>query len=337
MSDLYFPPPPPARWEEASPASCGWSAEGLEDVARYCESQASRQLIVLQSGRIVLERYWDGSGPDDAMDVASAQKSVVSLMLAALACEGRLSMEDTVSRWLGRGWSRAEAVHEEHIRLRHLSSMTSGLYDDFTVEAEPGASWYYNNNAYHQLRKVIETCTGASTQEAFDRLVAEPLGMVGTRWVPRPAMVDPNGWVLSGLYASVRHLARVGLLVLGGGSFGSQPVLDPAVLRWSLSPSQALNPSYGHLWWLPTQPFAVLPGGEITDPRKSFGGMRVDHPLVGSGPADLVAAFGAGDKRLYASPGDQVVVARLGPPTPDGAAGRSFDEHLWRLLSAART
>lgn len=335
MDELYFPPAPPSGWEEAGPNACGWNRDGLEELSRYCQSQDSLQLIVLDSGRIVLERHWAGSGPEETMDVASAQKSAVALMLASLTSSERLSMQDPVSRWLGRGWSRATPAQEDRILLSHLSSMTSGLYDDFTVEADPGLTWYYNNNAYHQLRRVIEACAQASTQDAFENLVARPLGIVGARWVARPAMVDPNGWVLSGLHASVRHLARIGLLVLGAGRFGGDAVADPGVLGWFLSPSQALNPSYGHLWWLPTQPTAILPGGEVTDPRKSFGGTRVDHPLIPSGPSDLVCAFGAGDKRLYVSPSRGVVVARLGPPTPDGAAGRAFDQRVWSLVAAA--
>lgn len=150
-------------------------------------------------------------------------------------------------------------------------------------------------------------------------------------------MTDPNGWTLAGLHASARDLARLGLCVLAGGQWMTDSIVAEQFLQYVLRPSQGRNPSYGHLWWLPTRPSAILPGGPVANRRKAFGGYRLDRPIIPSAPADLVAAFGAGEKRLYISRALGVVVVRLGPATSHQPSDPDSDEGLWQRLTAAAT
>ena len=74
--------------------------------------------------------------------------------------------------------------------------------------------------------------------------------------------------------AHARDLARVGLLVLDRGRWKGQVLLDDEFLERALETSQAFNPSYGYLWWLPTEATALLSGGTVIDERKAFAGTR---------------------------------------------------------------
>lgn len=340
LSELHFPSGGD-RWPTATPAEAGWNEPGLAALVDYCAERNSTQLVILWRGRLMVDEQWRGVDRHDAGDIASAQKSFVSFVMGILQAEGVLSIHDPVSRWLGRGWTRADASDEDRIELRHLMSMCSGLYDDFTVEAEPGAVWYYNNNAYHQVRRAMEAATGAPTERIFADLLFGPLGMGDSSWRPRPAMKDPNGWVLSGLHSSALDMARFGLAVLAGGRWpGLERAPEGGYLAASLRPSQTMNPAYGYLWWLPGAPRAVTPGrgSQDVDPRKSFGGVSLDRPLIPSGPTDLIAALGAGDKRLYIWPARQVVVARHGDAgSPAAAAVSQFDDGFWRCVVQAAT
>jgi hypothetical protein len=84
----------------------------------------------------------------------------------------------------------------------------------------------------------------------------------------------------------------------------------------------ATNPAYGRLWWLNGSAETARPGGR-----------RTPGPLIPAAPADLVAALGALDRKLYVVPSRKLVVVRMGQATPD----RDFDQQLWLRLSAALT
>ena len=333
-------------WPTVAPGDAGWDEEALADVVDWCGAHHTRQLLVLDHGRIVAERHWEGGageGGDDrpsTSDIASAQKCVVSFVVGQLLAEGLLDLDAPMTTWLGAGWTPLPEAQEREVLLRHVLSMTSGLYDDFEWEAAPGTTWYYNNNAYHQVRKAIEAVTGRSCQDAFAERLFDPIGMADSTWRERPQMVDRSGWALSGLHSSARDLGRFGLAVLAGGSWaGSDLGCDPSYLRASLTSSQALNPSYGYLWWVFAGERAIVPGvrpGDEPPPGKSFGGIAVDGPLARSAPGDAVSAMGAGDQRLYLAPGAGLVVVRLGRPAgARTAAGGSFDEQLWSRLARA--
>ncbi len=332
----YVPPPDDRPWETVDPADHGWDPAALEDLATFCASQATEQLIVASRGRLMLERCWQGAEPASVRDVGSVQKGVTSVLVGSLVDREQLSLDDPVSRWLGEGWTRTDPDRERAITLRHLVTMSSGLYDDFGYEASPGTLWYYNNNAYHQVRKVLEAVTGKSTQALSEEFVFGPLSMAHSTWVPRPAMVDPSGWVLCGLQTCARDLVRFGLMIQGRGRSGDSVVLDQSgYLDAALSSSQELNPSYGYLWWLPSRPWAVVPGPDpavAPDPRKAFGGRRLEHPIAPSAPDDAKAALGIGGQRLYVSAGLDLVFARIGGAVDEHL---DFDEELWRRLRAA--
>ena len=62
--------------------------------------------------------------PSDRFRVASVTKSFVSAVVLELVGEGRLSLSDTVERWLP-----GLVPNGDHIRIRQLLNHTSGLYN----------------------------------------------------------------------------------------------------------------------------------------------------------------------------------------------------------------
>ena len=95
----------------------------------------------------------------------------------------------------------------------------------------------------------------------------------------------------------------------------------------SFRPSQELNRAYGYLWWLNGGASYVLPG-------RGQGG---EGPFIPAAPPDLVAALGAGDKKIYVVPSLNLVVARHGGPAGIGRAeaASAFDNRWWERLAGA--
>src|SRR4051812_2357957 len=317
----YFPPPA-GVWRTEDPADAGWDADLLDEALRLAAERFSTGAVVLHGGRILAEAYWHGADRSSTRDVASVQKSIVSVLIGLTQQADRLHLDDPVSRWLGPDWSGATPQQEGRITLRHLMSMTSGLDDDLRYRGPPGDTWFYNTPAYHLLQPVLESASGMSLQDYSDEVLFGVVGISSAVWTPRPADAPPlPGADQTGLTMTPRDMARFGLLVLAGGSWAGRPVVDAAYLRTALTSSQADNPSYGLLWWLNGQRSFLRP---VPHPEPVAG------PIVPSAPSDLVAALGADDQKVYLVPSLDLVVVRQGAQAGSVELGPgSFDDEWW--------
>jgi CubicO group peptidase (beta-lactamase class C family) len=137
-----------------------------------------------------------------------------------------------------------------------------------------------------------------------------------------------NGfWFDYVFYSRARDMARFGLFILARGSWNGTPILtDQAYFQAMTTSSQTLNRSYGYLWWLNGQASHRLPGPQQT----TFPG-----PIVPSAPADLIAALGKNDQKIYVVPSLSLVVVRQGQSAgASHLAVSSFDTELWTKIMA---
>jgi CubicO group peptidase (beta-lactamase class C family) len=333
---LYFPPADGA-WETVAPAEAGWDAERLDAALAVAGERDSTGVVILHRGRILAERHWtldapsrghvNGShGPDAAghavEDVASVQKSVVAVLVGMAQERGLLTLDDPVTDHAGR-WTEATEEQERAVTIRHLMAMTTGLTPALEHDAKPGSKWLYNTPAYHRLLRIVAAAAGLDRNEVTREWLTGPLGMRDSRWEPRPWA---SSAIATGFAASARDLARFGLLILAGGTWNGETVVeDTAYLTEMLRPSQALNPSYGLLWWVNDQASSM---SWAIPPVTTAG------PLIPAAPPDLIAAQGARDRKLYVVPSLDLVVARLGDN--GSLEGSSFNDAFWeRLMEAA--
>lgn len=285
------------EWETVEAGEVGWSASRVDEVVAFVGEEHSTSLVVLVGGRIVAERYWQGSDADTARDIASCQKSLVSTLCGVAREQGLLELDEAVATYLGAGWAEGD---EGEVTVRHLLTMTSGL-DPRTLRrrARPGTRWRYNTAAYQKLRLVLEAVAGRGTEDVTRSWLFDKIGgSTDSTWGERRS----GAW---GLSMTARDLARFGLLVQRRGSWGDEQVAPASWFDEALAPSQDMNTSYGYLWWLLGRPDAD----------------------------DLVAALGAKDQKLYVCPSHDFVVVRQGGE----ASSAGFDDRLIdRVFTAAR-
>jgi CubicO group peptidase (beta-lactamase class C family) len=318
-ADYYYPPVDPLdnSWYSITPTSLGWDETQLAEMLQYAEHHDTTGFIVLHKGRIVVEQYWQSWDQHTADCMYSASKSVMAALTSIVIQDGLLASSDVVSEWIGPEWSFAQVDKEQLITIRHLLTMTSGLSVLLTYQGDAGTIWNYNTHVYKKLRNILESVTGQDLNTFAQSRLFEPIGMRESNW--------RNTTVMD---ASVRDMARFGLLVLSDGTWDGTPILtDPAFFQAMLDSSQALNPAYGYLWWLNGKDGYLIPSGEDT-PGTGW--------IIPDGPPDLVAALGLGDKKIYVVPSLDLVVVRHGNDagTPQLAIS-SFDNELWRLLMMA--
>ncbi|WP_191870845.1 serine hydrolase domain-containing protein [Streptomyces filipinensis] len=150
----------------------------------------------------------------DRYRVGSITKSFVATVLLQLEAEGRLSLDDTVDRWLP-GVVRGHGHDGRRITVRQLLNHTSGIYN-YTADKDfdriyssrdgfhrhrydtltprrlveiamthkpdftPGESWNYSNTNYVVAGMVIEKVTGRTYAAEITRRIIAPLHLKAT-------------------------------------------------------------------------------------------------------------------------------------------------------------
>lgn len=167
--------------------------------------------------------------PWDRFRIGSNTKAFISTVLLQLEAEHRLSLNDTVSRWLP-GLVSGQGNDGSKITIRELLDHTSGLYnytDDPRVTAPylngdrdyfwtprqliaiavshpplfaPGTHWSYSNTNYILAGLIVQAVTHESPiAEVYQRII-RPLGLSDTSFPVRdPAVPGPH---LDGYYTN---------------------------------------------------------------------------------------------------------------------------------------
>jgi D-alanyl-D-alanine carboxypeptidase len=149
--------------------------------------------------------------PKARFRIGSNSKAFTSAVLLQLEAEGKLSLDDTVDRWLP-GAVHANGYEGASITVRQLLNHTSGLPDylkdtgvttgyylntnprqewapqklvDIALalhapQSAPGEKWGYSNTNYLLAGMVVKAVTGSDVSTEIQHRVIEPLGLADT-------------------------------------------------------------------------------------------------------------------------------------------------------------
>ncbi|WP_226949787.1 serine hydrolase domain-containing protein [Rhodococcus rhodochrous] len=159
----------------------------------------------------------DPISADDHFRIGSNTKTMTVTAILQLAQEGRLSLDDTISKYI-------EGVpNGDTITIAQLAEMRSGLYSytfdpgfNATLDREPEKAWTqeellqiafsqpvnfppgeqfeYSNTNTVLLGLVVEELTGMPVAEAFDERIFAPLGLANTSFpaIEHSSIPDPH-------------------------------------------------------------------------------------------------------------------------------------------------
>jgi len=321
---MYFPSNTDNNWETKTIASLGWNQAAVEPLKDYLIDKNTKSFMILVNGRIVMEEYFDGHTPTATWQWNSAGKTLVGTMTGIAEQEGLLSINAKVSDYLGTGWTSEPLAKENLINSWHLLTMTSGINDasnlvipsNLTYLADAGTRWSYHN-VFQKLMDVVGESANQDFEAYFNTQLKNKIGMDGF-W--------NNGPIFKIYHSNTRSMARFGLLALNEGKWKDEQIINKPFYTESTTTSQSINPSYGYFWWLNGKTSYMVPGGQTVYPGA----------LVSNAPADMYAAMGAEDQRIYVIPSKKMVIIRMGnasdPLNPNFALS-GFDNELWLKLN----
>ncbi len=248
------------------------------DVDTYMKAQRTAGLVIVQDGRIRLERYglgFDGNGKWTSFSVA---KSLTSTMVGAAIRDGFIkSLDDKVTRYI----PEMKGSAYDDVTIAQLLTMTSGVrwnedYGDpksdvarfnehkaepgvdVTVsymrtlprEAPAGTKWVYKTGETNLIGVLVSKATGRKLSDYLSAKIWEPFGMEqDASW-----LLGSTGHEISGccVQASTRDFARFGVFILGGAKIGGQPIVpDDWISKATTRQADIGNPGrgYGYQWW----------------------------------------------------------------------------------------
>ena len=324
---MYFPPNDgSATWETKSISDLGWNANAVQPLLDYLQLKNTKSFMILVNGRIVMENYFNGHSATTAWYWASAGKTLTATVTGIAEQEGFIDTNNKVSNYIGTGWTSAPLAKENLITCKHLLTMTSGLDDALGDDVSPanlqyvsdaGTRWAYHN-VYVKLQDVVAQVTGQSWTNYFNTKLRDKLGMTGGLWV--------NGTDGTRTYwSTTRNMARFGLMALNKGKWNGTTVINESYFNLETTTSQAINQSYGYLWWLNGKSSYHLPQSQF----------QFNGNIIPSGPSDMYAALGKNDQKIYVIPSKKMVVIRMGEAAETvNMALSDFDNVLWQKINA---
>ncbi len=323
--NTYFPPNNSSTWETKTVTSLGWNQSQTQPLLDYLEQKNTKGFIVLHNGKIVMEHYFNGHTANETWQWNSAGKTLTASTIGIAQEENLLNINTRASQYLGTGWTSEPLEKENLITLRHLLTMTSGINDEsdlviipnLTYLADAETRWSYHN-VFQKLMDVVAASSNQTFENYFNAKLKNKIGMDGF-W--------NNGIIYKIYHSNTRSMARFGLLAMTKGKWNNEQIINQTYFNESISTSQNINPSYGYLWWLNGKSRFMLPGGQ-----GSYTGS-----IVPNAPAEMYAAMGAADQRIYAIPSKKLVIVRMGeasnPSNPNFAVS-GFDNELWEKINA---
>lgn len=298
---------PTAGWRMSTPEEQGMSSAALADAIEYAldKHMAIHSLLIVRRGVLVLDASFYPFAPDSRHDLASVTKSVTSLLIGAavygqllpgahatlsslwdvrpLRADDRwnqMTIGDLLSMRSGLDCGLRSGEAELHSMLQQADWMRAIMATP--MRSKPGTEFGYCSGNYHLLSAVLTHRVGMPEADYARERLFRPLGISDVHW-PTDPQGNSHGW--GDLQLQPTDLAKIGFLMLHGGSWNGQQLVAKDWIEWSTTPRSKYGDDdlYGYGWW--------------------------SHP---ASPPGFYEALGRGGQRLSVWPDKDIVVVMLG-------------------------
>ena len=251
----------------STPGSSGrrapsWAAEKLNGAAAYAKEIGSAAVLVVHDGQVVFS-FGDTRGK---YMCHSIRKPFLGALYGIYVAKGVIDIETTLEELNIDDIPPSLTPAEKKATIRDLLMSRSGVYHEAAGEHQtmidarpergshpPGTFFYYNNWDFNVLGTIFEQTSGKRIFDAFNRDIAERIGMVdfspgdGTYVFERSKSEHPAYF----FRMSARDMARFGLLYQNHGRWENECIVPGEWIRESTAIYPVENSGgdpYGYLW-----------------------------------------------------------------------------------------
>jgi CubicO group peptidase (beta-lactamase class C family) len=254
-------------------------------VELYPADKPGAAVIIVQDGRVLFRKGYGMAhlelgvpvAPEMVFRIGSITKQFTAVSILMLLEQGKLDLQDEITRYLPDYPTGGRKVTVEHL-ITHTSGIKSytsmpewlplwrkdltleeliNVFKDQPFDFEPGEKFDYNNSGYVLLGAIIEKISGLSYAEFVQKNIFEPLGMAHTQY-DQTAKIIPgrvagysagNDGPVNTAYLSMTHPHAAGALL---SSVDDLALWDAALLANTLLKPETLEKAY--------QPFTLKNG-----------------------------------------------------------------------------
>jgi CubicO group peptidase (beta-lactamase class C family) len=271
-----------AAFPAATAADVGIDPAALERLKARAEKAKSDAVVVVKDGKLIAD--WDFGNPRGPIEAMSMTKSIANLAIGRLIDQRKIDSLDELACEFYPEWRQGRKAK---ITIRHLLNHTSGIqtspfngeiytspdYVQFALVAElshdPGSHFEYNNKAVNLLAGIVKKASGKRMDEYMRDEIFGPMGITEFTWsIDRAG----NPYVLSGAQMRAIDLAKIGQMMLDGGTWKGRRILSEQWVRLTTTePAQPYNPISTLLWWLVRDPRGSMIDDAMISDLKDFG------------------------------------------------------------------
>lgn len=246
----------------------------------YLDSYCVTGLLVLHKGRVVFERYLQGTGPNDLLLSASMSKTILALMVGIAVEEGKLRLDESVRDVIPDFATSAfaDATVEELLRMTAgvelKVSYEKGVVSDNQStspiisphqnvqqflrdkrDLQPaGKVFHYNGAVSAMLGAVLQARTHQTHTQFLQERIWQPMGAEAPAYWIKNRRGEEG---VQGMFAAtLRDYARLGLLVMTKGKVGDKQIVPDSWINQMTTlrldkPQPRGQPKYGLHIWIP--------------------------------------------------------------------------------------
>ena len=252
----------------------------METLKREIDQNVYRQInsiVVIKDGKLLIEKYFNGSERNLTHDPRSVGKTFASAILGIAISEGYI---ESVNQSLKEFYTLQEyqnfSKKKEKVTLEHLLTMSSGFEGNdnnpnspgneenmypqdnwvkwaldlpMAADRSPGDSSIYFTAGVVVLGDIIHQSVPGGLEDYAHKKLFEPLGISNYQWQHTPQDVANTA---GGIQLTSLDFAKLGQLYLLGGKWNNQQIIPKEWVNHSLIRHYETsydNNGYGYLLW----------------------------------------------------------------------------------------
>ena len=237
-------------------------------------------MMIYKAGKIVYENPLGDFTSNSQQRIASSSKWFTAVLVMTFVDEGKLSLEDTVGKFLpiftkyGKGqiklWhclSHTAGLEQEPVKMVTLVNRSAKYnsleeeINDFAkkkdVVAIPGTEFRYGSIGLNIAARIVEIVGKKGFEEIFQERIVRPLNMSATTFTKNGEIAHPSG----GAWSTAADYMNFEIMFLNKGIFRGKRILSKASVEKMLeaetnqsmikySPAAAKGFDYGFGIWI---------------------------------------------------------------------------------------